>query len=309
MKQIVLKDVFTAIIDDFRDNERWGSAHIYQSALNAFLAFSGNPRFKLKDLSPAVLKHFEQYLRKRNCSWNTVATYMRSLRSAYNRCVDIGRVPYVPRLFEHVHTGARTNIKRALDTSDLKRLLAWIDDGEDDCISPDVRKAGVIFALMFLLRGLPFVDLAFLRKTDLCGNVLVYRRKKTGRLLTVVLPSEAIRLMVEIENQDRRSPYLFSIIGNWEDQEKAYREYQSALRFFNYKLVELGRYLGIGAHLSTYAARHSWATLAYHCEIHPGIISEAMGHSSIAVTETYLKPFQDERIDEANKQIIAFVKR
>ena len=104
MKQIVLKDVFTAIIDDFRDNEsfrdneRWGSAHIYQSALNAFLAFSDNPRFKLKDLSPAVLKHFEQYLRKRNCSWNTVATYMRSLRSAYNRCVDIGRVPYVPRL-------------------------------------------------------------------------------------------------------------------------------------------------------------------------------------------------------------------
>ena len=171
---------------------------------------------------------------------------------------------------------------------------------------------------MFLLRGLPFVDLAFLRKTDLCGNVLVYRRKKTGRLLTVVLPSEAIRLMVEIENRDRSSPYLFSIIGNWEDQEKAYREYQSALRFFNYKLVELGRYLGIGAHLSTYAARHSWATLAYHCEIHPGIISdeihpgiisEAMGHSSIAVTETYLKPFQDERIDEANKQIIAFVKR
>ena len=162
---------------------------------------------------------------------------------------------------------------------------------------------------MFLLRGLPFVDLAFLRKTDLCGNVLVYRRKKTGRLLTVELPPEAIRLMVEIENRDRRSPYLFSIIGNWEDQEKAYREYQSALRFFNYKLVELGRYLGIGAHLSTYAARHSWATLAYHCEIHPGIISEAMGHSSIAVTETYLKPFQDERIDEANKQIIAFVKR
>ena len=94
MKQIVLKDVFTAIIDDFRDNERWGSAHIYQSALNAFLAFSDNPRFKLKDLSPAVLKHFEQYLRKRNCSWNTVATYMRSLRSAYNRCVDVGRVVY-----------------------------------------------------------------------------------------------------------------------------------------------------------------------------------------------------------------------
>ena len=309
MKQIILKEVFTAVINDFRNNERWGSAHIYQSTLNAFLAFCGNSRFKLKDLSPVVLKQFEQYLRTRNCSWNTVATYMRSLRSAYNRCVDDGRVPYVPRQFEHVHTGARTNVKRALDASDLKRLLAWIDKGADDSIPADVRKAGVIFALMFLLRGLPFADLAFLRKTDLCGNVLVYRRKKTGRLLTVVLPPDAIRLMEEIRNRNRRSPYLFSIISNGEDQEKAYREYQSALRYFNYKLVELGHYLGIDAHLSTYAARHSWATLAYHCEIHPGIISEAMGHSSIAVTETYLKPFQDERIDEANKQIIAFVKQ
>lgn len=102
-----------------------------------------------------------------------------------------------------------------------------------------------------------------------------------------------------------------AIIGDFRDNERwgSAHIYQSALRFFNYKLVELGRCLGIDAHLSTYAARHSWATLAYHCEIHPGIISEAMGHSSITVTETYLKPFQDERIDEANKQIIAFVKR
>lgn len=139
MKQIVLKDVFTAIIDDFRDNERWGSAHIYQSALNAFLAFSDNPRFKLKDLSPAVLKHFEQYLRKRNCSWNTVATYMRSLRSAYNRCVDIGRVPYVPRLFEHVHTGYEPTsnvlwIRRTLNVCWLGLMMEWMTVSRRMCV-------------------------------------------------------------------------------------------------------------------------------------------------------------------------------
>ena len=57
-----------------------------------------------------------------------------------------------------------------------------------------------------------------------------------------------------------------------------------------------------------YKARHTWATLAYHCEVHPGVISEAMGHSSITVTETYLKPFSDRRIDLANRQVIDFVK-
>ena len=59
----------------------------------------------------------------------------------------------------------------------------------------------------------------------------------------------------------------------------------------------------------TYAARHTWATTAYYCEIHPGIISEAMGHSSITVTETYLKPFRSKKIDEANKQVLDFIKR
>ena len=58
-----------------------------------------------------------------------------------------------------------------------------------------------------------------------------------------------------------------------------------------------------------YISRHTWATTAYYCEIHPGIISEAMGHSSITVTETYLKPFRSKKIDEANKQVLDFVKR
>ena len=64
----------------------------------------------------------------------------------------------------------------------------------------------------------------------------------------------------------------------------------------------------MSSHLSSYSARHTWATMAYYCEIHPGIISEAMGHSSINVTETYLKPFSNRKIDEANQKVISFVK-
>ena len=64
----------------------------------------------------------------------------------------------------------------------------------------------------------------------------------------------------------------------------------------------------MSSHLSSYSARHTWATMAYYCEIHPGIISEAMGHSSIIVTETYLKPFKNKKIDEANKRVIDFIR-
>ena len=71
----------------------------------------------------------------------------------------------------------------------------------------------------------------------------------------------------------------------------------------------LGEVLGLNDKLSSYTARHTWATTAYYCEVHPGIISEAMGHSSITVTETYLKPFRNRKIDEANMRIVDFVKR
>ncbi|WP_212127332.1 tyrosine-type recombinase/integrase, partial [Bacteroides pyogenes] len=78
---------------------------------------------------------------------------------------------------------------------------------------------------------------------------------------------------------------------------------------FNYRLALLGKRLGLADRLSSYTARHTWATTAYYCEIHPGIISEAMGHSSITVTETYLKPFRNKKIDEANRKVVDFVKR
>lgn len=66
--------------------------------------------------------------------------------------------------------------------------------------------------------------------------------------------------------------------------------------------------LSLAQPITFHTARHTWATTAYYCEIHPGIISEAMGHSSITVTETYLKPFQNKKIDEANKRVIDFIR-
>ena len=174
--------------------------------------------------------------------------------------------------------------------------------------TPALRCTQELFTLMFLLRGLPFVDLAYLRKDDLRDNVITYRRRKTGRTLSVTLTPEAMILVEKYMNRDISSPYLFSLLKSREGTKEAYREYQLALRTFNRQLMLLGELLGLGDKLSSYSARHTWATTAYYCEIHPGIISEAMGHSSITVTETYLKPFQNKKIDEANKRVIDFIR-
>lgn len=284
----------------------FGTAHVYRSSLNAIIAYRGKGDFSFNEVTPEWLKGFEIHLRGRGCSWNTVSTYLRTFRAVYNRAIDKRIASYVPHLFRSVYTGTRADRKRALSDEDLQKVFA---DMRSYNLSPTMQHARDMFVLMFLLRGLPFVDLAYLRKSDLQDNVITYRRRKTGRPLSVTLAPEAMVLLKRYMNHDSSSPYLFSLLESREGTEEAYREYQLALRSFNQQLALLGVVLGLGDKLSSYTARHTWATTAYYCEIHPGIISEAMGHSSITVTETYLKPFRNKKIDEANKQVIDFVKR
>ena len=101
--------------------------------------------------------------------------------------------------------------------------------------------------------------------------------------------------------------FLFPIISG--KYASGYKQDRLALGRINRHLKKIAVAADIKVQLTTYTARHTWATTAYYCEIHPGIISEAMGHSSITVTETYLKPFRSKKIDEANKQVLDFVKR
>ena len=121
--EITLQEMFSSVIGELREGGRWGTAHIYQSAVNAFSVFTKWQPMPMRKLSPTVLKRFENFLRQRNCSWNTVSTYIKAIRSVYNRAVDRKMVRYVPRLFEHVYTGTRTDRKKALEASDIGCLV------------------------------------------------------------------------------------------------------------------------------------------------------------------------------------------
>ncbi|WP_200832920.1 tyrosine-type recombinase/integrase [Bacteroides faecalis] len=294
------------VADRLQMGGNFGTAHVYRSSLNAIIAFHGNGDLAFREVTPEWLKGFEIHLRSRGCSWNTVSTYLRTLRAVYNRAVDSRKAPYVPYLFRSVYTGTKADHRRALNDEDIKKVFTRLPDTFASI--PVLRRTRDLFVLMFLLRGLPFVDLVYLRKSDLRDNVLTYRRRKTGRPLSVTLTPEAMSILNRYVNRNSTSPYLFPLLTSREGTREAYREYQLALRSFNRQLMLLGEILGLGDRLSSYSARHTWATTAYYCEIHPGIISEAMGHSSITVTETYLKPFRNKKIDEANKRVIDYVK-
>ena len=123
--EITLQEMFSSVIGELREGGRWGTAHIYQSAVNAFSVFTKWQPMPMRKLSPTVLKRFENFLRQRNCSWNTVSTYIKTVRSVYHRAVDRKYIRYVPRLFEHVYTGTRADRKKALEASDTVEYALW----------------------------------------------------------------------------------------------------------------------------------------------------------------------------------------
>lgn len=296
------------VAEELRKSGNYGTAHIYRSSMNAIITYNGSKNLPFKKVTHEFLKSFETYLREKDCSWNTVSTYMRTLRAVYNRAVDRHMASYIPHHFRYVYTGTRADRKRALEVEDMELLMKELPQRSHQG-NGELKRARAYFFIMFMLRGMPFVDLAYLKKQDMAGNVLTYRRRKTGRLLTVTLLPETMKLIKKYMNTDSASPYLFPMLTSKEGTEAAYKEYQMALRTFNYQLLLLKQILALTSDLSSYAARHTWATMAYYCEIHPGIISEAMGHSSITVTETYLKPFKNKKIDEANVTVLSSLKR
>ena len=141
-----------------------------------------------------------------------------------------GLVPYRPRLFKGVYTGTKVTVKRAVDEDVFRKLSIPVADER-------LESTRLLFLLLFMLRGMPFVDVAYLRHCDFHNNVIVYRRKKTGAWLTVRVEGKALEIIRSLRNSDENSPYLFPLIHNPGKDE--YRQYQNALRGFNYRLKKL----------------------------------------------------------------------
>lgn len=319
-----LKEFMLSIIESLESEQRFGTAHVYRSALRSFTLYwfsykDSRTPMKLRSVFTTVVLHgFERYLKGCQLSMNTVSTYIRMLRAVYNRALREKRVSYIPGLFDRLYTGTRADVKRALLPSDMARLLSFSsstyskEDSSFVSLNEELKEAHRWFSLLFLLRGMPFADLARLRKCDYHDGVINYSRQKTGRCLVVSVPKEAESLFRVCADRNSKSPYLLSILGGSATSEPGsrmeYLRYQQVLRDFNRRLGRLSYALGLNCKLSSYTARHTWATLAFHKKCSVGMISNALGHSSVRVTETYLKPFELEELDRINKKIISYVK-
>lgn len=302
-----LADRMTVIIDQLKEDKKHSAVHTYQSTLNSFRFFFGGEKTEVpldEVFTAGTLKEYEVWLRRKGAKWNTVSTYMRTLRAVYNRIYPPGCVEHNPKLFDDVYTKVESQTKRALEKEQIQILFT----ADFTALPKEVQCALAYFLLMFLLRGMPFIDFAYLQAGDLKGNKLTYCRHKTGKQMTVRIPKEAERLFEEYRNKRTDSTFLFPIMdGSLKKDGELYAYYLRALRKFNKLLEKIAALLLPGVKLSSYTARHTWATLAFYQGIPIGIISKALGHSSIKVTETYLKPFENEKVDAANDNLIVSV--
>ena len=295
-------------IGRLREEGRHSTAHVYKNALFSFSKFCGISDVSFRQVTRERLRRYGQYLYECGLKPNTISTYMRMLRSIYNRGVEAGNAPYVPRLFSDVYTGVDVRQKKALPAAELHKLLY------EDPKSERLRRTQSIAALMFQFCGMSFADLAHLEKSALESNVLRYNRVKTKTPMSVEVLDSAREMIEQLRNKQDSLPdcpdYLFDILrgDKRRKDERAYREYQSALRRFNSNLKDLARALHLKSPVSSYTFRHSWATTAKYRGVSIEMISESLGHKSIKTTQIYLKGFGLKERTEVNKGNLSYVR-
>ena len=201
------------------------------------------------------------------------------------------------KLFSHVRLSYATTTKRALSEADILALQNLkLEAGTTLAFARDM------FMFSFYMRGMPFVDIAYLKKSNLKNGILTYRRKKTNQPLLVEWEQVHQEIVERYAHQTVGSPYMFPIIKQTDGTE--YKQYKRVQEKVNRTLKKIGIMMGLKTPLTAYVARHSWASIARDINIPIPVISEGMGHQSYKATQVYLNSIDTSKISEANRTII-----
>ena len=269
------------------------TSETYTAALKSFMKFRNEQDIPLDGINSDLIQMYEAWLKSREVRMNTISFYMRILRAVYNRAVEKGLVEQ-KEPFRHVYTGVEKTRKRAISLKDVKKLKNL-----DLSMKPSLEFARDIFLFSFYTRGMSFIDIAYLRKSDLSNGILTYHRRKTGQLLTIRWENCMKEIVDKYE--DKNSKYLLPLLCSDGDSRK---QYKNALRLVNYHLKTISKMLNIQDPITMYVARHSWASAAKQNKVPLSIISQGMGHDSEVTTQIYLASLDTSVIDKANKMIL-----
>ena len=282
------------IVIRLKQNGKTRTSETYTVTLNSFKKFRQGEDIMLDCLSSEVMEAYEAWHQQRGVSPNTISFYTRILRAVYNRAVE-DEIIENRNPFRHVYTGVDKTVKRALPIAIIKKIKVL-----DLELIPALDFARDMFMMSFMLRGMSFIDMAYLKKTDLKNGYITYRRRKTGQHLTIEWTNEMQMLLDKYPEND--SDYLLPIIRNVGTNERY--TYRNVGYNINHNLKTIAKKVGITIPLTLYVARHSWASAAKAKGIPLSVISEGMGHDSEATTQIYLASLDTSVVDKANSLIL-----
>ncbi len=277
-----------------RQFNRMATAKNYAATLNSFRLFRHGNDLSVRMVDRMLVEDYQAYLVSTGITPNSSSFYMRILRAVYNRAVEQELTPN-RQPFRTVFTGTEKTVKRAMTIDHIRRIIEL-----DLHRMYTLEKARDLFVFLFLCRGMSFIDAAFLKKTDIKNGILVYRRHKTGRRLYIKVTPQMHDIIRR--HSDEASPYLLAVITSPGNNER--KQYETALRNTNKSLKAVAAMIRLPVALTTYVSRHAWASIAKAKNISVNVISDALGHDSIATTQIYLDSIDSAIIDNANEMII-----
>lgn len=271
------------------------TSETYTSALVSFMKFRKGQDILLREMDGNIMMLYEGWLKRRGACLNTVSFYMRILRAVYNRAVE-KELTEQKHPFKHVYTSIGKTVKRALPLKAVKHIK------ELDLPSKKrLDYARDMFLFSFYTRGMSFIDMAYLKKTDLKNGIITYRRRKTGQQLTIKW-EKCMEDIISKYREETGARYLLPIITNSRTDERA--QYRNALYRVNVALRDVAALAGIYTPLTMHVARHCWASIAKSKNIPLSVISEGMGHDSEETTRIYLASLDTSVVDKANRIIL-----
>ena len=318
--QITLITYLTQEVWRLSQAKRFGQSLRVESVRNSlsrFFRIHGIKDVTMPALTSYIICIYQQWLTDNGLKKNSVSCYMRTLQSIYNKAM-IGLPAPAESPFIHAYRGIAKTKKRAASISVMQKLQALdihqglIKIGKQPghkAFSTTLNKmlfARDLFIFCYCAQGMAFVDAAYLKKQDVRNGIIHYHRRKTGQLIEVAIEPIMQEIIDRYAESTEGTPYLFPILPQ-ADEKATYHAYRTALRTHNSRLKMLSGMLDEDICLSSYVARHSWASNMHEMNMPLSIISQGLGHDSELTTQIYIKSLENSVIHEANRAFVNHV--
>lgn len=301
--KITVYEHFQNSINMMNSSGRTGNARSYKDTCNSFFNFHKDADLSFKNLNVTLIESYEAYLRGRGNQDSGIANRMRTLRAIYNSAIRNGIVKKECYPFDKFKISKLKGkgLKRALSRQEVKKMLEVNIDER-----PDLVEVKNFFTFSYFTRGINFVDLMKLKKESIMEDKFEYIRSKTkGRFIIKILPP--VRTILDYYLSRSSTNYVFPILlkNDLTPMQIENRKHKT-LKKFNKDLKELAELAGVEKKVTSYVIRHSMATNLKQIGISADVISQSMGHSNVNITNSYLKDFEDDVIDDANEKLLIF---